>query len=628
MSHSLRENPAAKHNAHRAAIGRGNGQTRLRSLFKHLVTWLLCGTFAAGALAWSQQAQTSIARSARYTGRINFVTTGGSLRSQSNTGNACSLSSTNTRALSGIPAGTTVLAAYLYWGGSASTTAGGATQVDATVTLNGSSVTAARTFTAAFDNGGTLYRYFGGVADVTSRITGNGNYTFGGLTVNNGAPHCAVQAVTSGWGLVVIYQGASERLRAINVFDGLQFFRGDSLTLVPDGFRIPPTNVDGRIAVITWEGDPGNSDPLNGFSESLTFNGAALDDGLVPAGSVPTVQQFDGTINSQGVTTSYGADVDIYDVTSRLTPGQESATTVYSAGGDLVLLTAQVVSVTTEPKVDLAITKTATGTFTVGGSGSYVLLVSNVAGAAVEREDNTLTVTDTLPAGLGFVSASGTGWTCGAVGQVVTCTHAPVLDPGVALPAITLNVSIAPAAAPGVTNTATVSSISFDGNSANNSATTVTPVSSIQPALRVQKISEILSDGVNGASNPKRIPGSIVRYTIEVTNSGAGSVDASGLVITDPVPANTSLYVSTSGGPPIEFLDGTPASGLGYAYATSVTYSSQPGGVAPFNYVPVPDANGVDNAITALRIAPTGALLPAGGSGNPSFRVRFRVRVR
>jgi uncharacterized repeat protein (TIGR01451 family) len=618
----------ATDNTPRAAIGRGNGWNLLRSLFKHLLTWLLCATCAAGALAWSQQSQTSIARSARYTGRINFVTTGGSLRSQSNTGDACALASTSTRALSGVPPGTTVLAAYLYWGGSASTTAGGATQVDATVTLNGNSVSATRTFTAAFDNGGTLYRYFGGVADVTSRVTGNGNYTFGGLAVNNGAPHCAAQAVTSGWALVVIYQGTNERLRAINVFDGLQFFRGNALTLVPDGFRTPPTSIDGRIAVVTWEGDPGNSDPLNGYSESLTFNGAALDDGLVPAGSVPTVQQFDGTINSQGVTTSYGADVDTYDVTSQLAPGQEYATTIYSAGGDLVLLAAQVVSVTTEPKVDLAITKTAAGAFVVGAGSTYLLHVGNVAGAGVEREDNAIVVTDALPAGLGFVSASGAGWACGAVGPVVTCTHAPILDPGASLPDITLNVSIAPAAAPAATNTATVTSSSLDGNSANNSATLVTPVASIQPALRVQKTSEILADDVNGASNPKRIPGSIVRYTIEITNSGAGSVDASGLVITDTVPAGTALFVSGGGGPPIEFLDGTPASGLAYAYASSVTFSNQPGGVAPFVYVPAPDAHGVDNAVTALRIAPSGSLLPASGGGNPSFRLRFRVRVR
>src|SRR4030095_9823592 len=103
-----------------------------------------------------------------------------------------------------------------------------------------------------------------------------------------------------------------------------------------------------------------------GVSESLTFNGSLLDDGLVPAGSSPTVQQFDGTVNTGGVLTSYGVDVDTYDVSSFLAPGNTSATTTYSSGADLVLLSAEVISFTTEPIVDLAVTKSHSGNFVAG----------------------------------------------------------------------------------------------------------------------------------------------------------------------------------------------------------------------------------------------------------------------
>lgn len=250
-------------------------------------------------MALAQSQQTPITRAARLTGNIDFVATGGSLRTQPNTGNACAVGTTSTQQLSGIPAGRTIRSAYLYWGAS-TTTSGGATQIDGSVTLNGSAVTATRTFTAAYDNAGTLLPFFGAVADVTSRITGNGSYTFGGLTINTGAPHCPVAAVAGGWALIVIYQGSGERLRAINLFDGLQLFRGSALSLSSDGFRIPATSIDGRIGVVTWEGDPGNSGPLGGFTDSLSFNGGVLDDGLVPAGSDPVVQQYDGTINPQG----------------------------------------------------------------------------------------------------------------------------------------------------------------------------------------------------------------------------------------------------------------------------------------------------------------------------------------
>jgi uncharacterized repeat protein (TIGR01451 family) len=484
---------------------------------------VLAWAWVAGAFAQ----QTPITRSVRLTGNINFVTTGGTLRTQPNTGNSCAVAPTSSQALSGIPAGTTILAAYLYWGGSGAT-------VDATVTFNGTSVTANRTFTATYTQAGTNYPFFGGVANVTSRITGNGTYTFADLTFNAQPPHCDISVVTGGWGLVVVYQGAAERLRAINIFDGLQFFRGSALTLTPDGFRIPPSNIDGRVAVITWDGDPGNSGPLNGFTESLTFNGTTLDDGINVAGSNPTVQQFDGTINSQGIATSYGVDVDTYTVTGSLSPGQTSATTTYSAGGDLVLLTAQVVSVTTEPVVDLSITKADTGDFAVGSTGGYRIRVSNSTG--VELEDNQIVVTDVLPASLTYQSFSGTNWSCGASGQTVTCTHPPPLAAGASTPDLTLNVLVGTGAFPSVSNTATVDSASLDTISTNDSATDATPVRRPNLSTSTKTVVDL-----NGGEAD---PGDVLRYTITLVESGG--VAAANATVTDDVPANTTNFAINS----------------------------------------------------------------------------------
>jgi uncharacterized repeat protein (TIGR01451 family) len=148
-----------------------------------------------------------------------------------------------------------------------------------------------------------------------------------------------------------------------------------------------------------------------------------------------------------------------------------------------------------------------------------------------------------------------------------------------------------------------------------------------QPTLLVQKTVEVLSDPYNAAVNPKRIPGSLQRYVITVTNTGPGVVDAGTLVITDVVPAGTTLYVSGASGNPVEFIDGATASGLSFNYASNVGYSSQPGGSAPFNYVPVPDANGFDAAVTAVRVAPTGTMAGASGASQPGFTIRIRVRV-
>jgi uncharacterized repeat protein (TIGR01451 family) len=150
----------------------------------------------------------------------------------------------------------------------------------------------------------------------------------------------------------------------------------------------------------------------------------------------------------------------------------------------------------------------------------------------------------------------------------------------------------------------------------------------LRPALAVVKISSVLTDPANGTVNPKRIPGSVVLFAVTVTNSGSGTVDGSSLLITDPIPANTSVCVSTLCATPIvEFLDGATPSGLGFSYAANVSFSSAIGGGAPYTYTPVPDASGFDSAVTGIRIASTGTM-NAAASGNPSFTVRFRVRVK
>ena len=95
------------------------------------LAWGLLALLLAPAFATAQQ--TSITRYARFTGNINFVATGGSLRTQSNDGDACAVGASSSQALTGVPAGASIVAAYLYWGGSGST-------ADTSVTLNGAPV--------------------------------------------------------------------------------------------------------------------------------------------------------------------------------------------------------------------------------------------------------------------------------------------------------------------------------------------------------------------------------------------------------------------------------------------------------------------------------------------------------
>jgi uncharacterized repeat protein (TIGR01451 family) len=105
--------------------------------------------------------------------------------------------------------------------------------------------------------------------------------------------------------------------------------------------------------------------------------------------------------------------------------------------------------------IDLQVKKSHSGVFTVGSTGTYTVTVNN---AGTGPSSGTITVTDTLPAGLTYLStgSGGTGWTCGAAGQVVTCTSTTAIAAGGTGAAITLNVSVAATAVPSVTNSVTV----------------------------------------------------------------------------------------------------------------------------------------------------------------------------
>lgn len=137
--------------------------------------------------------------------------------------------------------------------------------------------------------------------------------------------------------------------------------------------------------------------------------------------------------------------------------------------------------------------------------------------------------------------------------------------------------------------------------------------------LKITKAASVVSDPINGAVNPKAIPGAVIKYTITVSNTGIGPVDSNAVVITDALPATTSLYVA---GSPVTFADGSPSSGLSYSSAAS-TYSVAAGGGSPYTYTPVADANGYDANVTGLRIAPTGTML-----AQSSFSVSYLVTLK
>jgi len=159
-----------------------------------------------------------------------------------------------------------------------------------------------------------------------------------------------------------------------------------------------------------------------------------------------------------------------------------------------------------------------------------------------------------------------------------------------------------------------------------DTAITCTFTNSYVVPLAIAKTSVAYSDQVNGLISPKLIPGSFANYTLTITAPASTSPTNNSVIVTDALPTNLGLFVGTyAPGPgPVRFTPG--ASGLTYsvtslANATDDLEFSNNGG-ASWTYVPTADADGVDAAVTHVRIRPKGTM--AAGS---SFTINLRGLV-
>ncbi|GGX87359.1 hypothetical protein GJV26_29220 [Massilia dura] len=404
-------------------------------------------------------ADTPITLFKSFAGNINMTGTQKTLRTASNNSNACSTAESVTMNLSGIPNGSTVLAAYLYWAGSGGT-------ADYAVTFDGKAISAPANRRYASATVG--YNYFGGAADVTDQVKarGNASYTAGGLTINKDL-FCAVQGVLGGFQLLVVYSQSSETFRVLNVYEGFQYIRNSSVELTLANFLTPNPigSLTGRVGHITWEGDS----TLQGGGETLQYNGVEQADLYNPTGN-----QFNSISSVNADQYSYGIDFDVYTVKSPvIAGGQKSAKTLYTSGNDLVLLNAEVIAAPNVPATDRGVTLTLNGPLVPSSATTYTISVVN---NGPMDEGGPLTVSGTLPAALIYGGASGSGWSCAVQGQLLTCTYSGLVTKNTTLPPITLTVTPGLSASGLVSFGVTVGGKLFDYYDGNDTSTVSTRV--------------------------------------------------------------------------------------------------------------------------------------------------------
>jgi len=140
--------------------------------------------------------------------------------------------------------------------------------------------------------------------------------------------------------------------------------------------------------------------------------------------------------------------------------------------------------------------------------------------------------------------------------------------------------------------------------------------------LTIVKSSAVVSDPINGTTNPKAIPGAIVAYTLTAANTGPSTVDKNSVLIIDTLP--TQLSVGTAASP--TFAQGSPTSALTFTSSTDIAFSNS--STAPTSYSActyTPTAS-YDTAVRFICLNPKGTM--AGSIGTPpSFSITINAKV-
>lgn len=262
----------------------------------------------------------------QFNGRYDFTFVGNTLNPIENSFQTTPAVLTTSSATLALNPNDSIESAYLYWAGCGTG--------DFNVKLNGTDVTATRTFSNTLTQGQS-FNFFSAFANVTSLVqaTGNGTYTLSDLDVSSFISlHAQNSTNFAGWALIVVYKNPSLPLNQLNVYDGMQvvsFFQ--NFLNVPLNALNVIDNVDAKIGFLAWEGDSGIQ-----VNETLRINGNIISNPPLNPGN----NAFNGTNSITNSNQLYNMDLDIYNIQNNINIGDTSALIQLTSGQDYVMINA------------------------------------------------------------------------------------------------------------------------------------------------------------------------------------------------------------------------------------------------------------------------------------------------
>ncbi|MFP2957252.1 Ig-like domain-containing protein [Myxococcus sp. 1LA] len=252
-----------------------------------------------------------------------------------------------------VPAGAIVTYARLYWAAHLSTSTSNRTpDTSAEFSRPGAfsqMLTADVTHQYA-PNGRFIYE---SSADVTALVAAHGTGVYEVSDVD-AAPIANLNNTDtfSAWALVVFYRHPDSPIRNLTLFDGMDYVsNGNPQTVTLSGFNVPTSGFDAKLGVLAFEGDATRT------GDQFRVNGVAISDGANPANNFfnstrsvlgsPSTHADDLPRLTGAQASMSGVDMDVVDITNRVSGGATSMTVTATSSGDSYILGAFATSIAT-----------------------------------------------------------------------------------------------------------------------------------------------------------------------------------------------------------------------------------------------------------------------------------------